>query len=111
MDKSRGYYGKWKTSDQQRKTLYDVTYMQNLKSKTNNKQNKNRRTSLGGPVVKNPPSNAGDTGSSSQVREWIRSHMLQSNKVQALQILSDRTRTVAPPKILQATTMTRGGPK
>ena len=27
MDKSRGYYSKWNTSDGERKTLYDVTYM------------------------------------------------------------------------------------
>ena len=39
----------------------------------------------GGAVVKNPPANAGDTGSSPGLG---RSHMLQSNKARVPQLLS-----------------------
>ena len=30
-----GYYAKWNKSDRQRQILYDITYMWNLKNKTN----------------------------------------------------------------------------
>ena len=39
----------------------------------------------GGPVVKNPPPNAGDTGS---IPDWGRSHVPQGSWARALQLLS-----------------------
>ena len=47
----------------------------------------------GGPVVKNLPANAGDTGLSLGPG---RSHMLQSNKARAPQLLSLRSRAHEP---------------
>ena len=47
----------------------------------------------GGTVVKNLPANAGDTGSSPGPR---RSHMPQSNKARAPQLLSLRSRACEP---------------
>ena len=47
------------------------------------------RDFLGGAVVKNPPANAGDMGSSPGLG---RSHMPQSNKACVSQLLSLRTR-------------------
>ena len=47
----------------------------------------------GGAVVKNPPANAGDTGSNPGQG---RSHMLWSNKARAPQLLSPRATTTEP---------------
>ena len=47
----------------------------------------------GGAVVKNPPANVGDTGSSPGPG---RSHMLRSNYARAPQLLSLRSRVCAP---------------
>ena len=47
----------------------------------------------GGAVVKNPPANAGDTGSSPGLG---RSHMPQSNKARAPQLMSLRSRAHEP---------------
>ena len=47
----------------------------------------------GGAVVKNPPANAGDTGS---IPGLGRSHMLQSNWARAPQLLSLRSRAREP---------------
>ena len=47
----------------------------------------------GGAVVKNPPANAGDTGS---IPGLGRSHMLQSNKAHVPQLLSLRSRAREP---------------
>ena len=47
----------------------------------------------GGAVVKNPPANAGDTGSSPGLG---RSHMLRSNKARAPQLLSLHSRAREP---------------
>ena len=47
----------------------------------------------GGSVVKNPPANAGDTGSSPGPG---RSHMPRSNKAHAPQLLSLRSRARVP---------------
>ena len=47
----------------------------------------------GGAVVKNPPANAGDTGS---IPGLGRSHMLQSNKARVPQLLSLRSRAREP---------------
>ena len=54
---------------------------------------KNEKGSPGGAVVKNPPANAGDTGSSPGPG---RSHMPQSNKARAPQLLSLRSRAREP---------------
>ena len=54
-------------SERKRQIPYDITYMWNLKY---------GRDFLGGAVVKNPPANAGDTGSSPGLG---RSHMPWSN--------------------------------
>ena len=35
MDGLGKYYAKWNTSERERQILYDITYMWNLKSKTN----------------------------------------------------------------------------
>ena len=35
MDGSKDYHTKWNKSDRERQTLYDITYMWNLKSNTN----------------------------------------------------------------------------
>ena len=35
MNGSRRYYAKWNKSGRERQTLYDFTYMWNLKNKTN----------------------------------------------------------------------------
>ena len=35
MDDPRRYYAKWNTSDRERQTLYNFTYMWDLKTKTN----------------------------------------------------------------------------
>ena len=53
----------------------------------------------GGAVVKNPPANAGDTGSSPGPG---RSHMLRSNETRAPQLLSLRSR-VREPQLLKST--------
>ena len=44
MDEPREYYAKWNKSDRERQIPYDLTYMCNLKNKTNEqtKQNRNR---------------------------------------------------------------------
>ena len=54
---------------------------------------KTNRGFPGGAVVKNPPANAGDTGSSPGPG---RSHMLWGNKARAPQLLSLRSRAHAP---------------
>ena len=63
----------------------------------------------GGVVVKNPPANAGDMGSSPDLR---RSHMLQSNKARAPQLLSLRS-TAGEPQLLSpcATTAEAHAPR
>ena len=35
MDGTWWYYAKWNESDRERQILYDFTYMQNIKNKTN----------------------------------------------------------------------------
>ena len=35
MDGLGGHYAKWNKSDRERQILYDITYMWNLKNKTN----------------------------------------------------------------------------
>ena len=52
-----------------------------------------KRDFPGGAVVKNPPANAGDTGSSPGPG---RSHMLRSNEARAPQLLSLRATTTEP---------------
>ena len=52
----------------------------------------------GGALVKNPPANAGDTGSSPGLG---RSHMLQSNKACAPQLLSLHSRARKPQLLSQ----------
>ena len=39
MDGPKGYYAKWNKSDREKQVLYDLTYMWNPKSKTNQDQN------------------------------------------------------------------------
>ena len=58
MDGPRDYHTKWSKSDRERQISYDITYTWNLK-----KKKKGYRDFPGGPVVKNPPSSAGDAGS------------------------------------------------
>ena len=63
---------------------------------------KTHRDFPGGTVVKNPPANAGDMGSSPGPG---RSHMPQSNKACAPQLLSLRSRAREPQRLsLRATT-------
>ena len=62
-----------------------------------------RRGFPDGAVVKNPPANAGDMGSSPGPG---RSHMLQSNQVPAPQLLSLRSRAHEPQLLSPCTTTT-----
>ena len=63
----------------------------------------------GGAVVKNPPANAGDTGSSPGPG---RSHMPRSNKARAPQLLSLRSRAHEPQLLsLRATTTEARAPR
>ena len=55
MDRPRDYHTKWSKSDRARQISYDITYIWNLKIWY--------RDFPGGPVVKNPPSHAGEAGS------------------------------------------------
>ena len=57
----------------------------------------------GGTVVKNPPANAGDTGSSPGPG---RSHMLRSSSARAPQLLSLRSRAREPPLLSPRATTT-----
>ena len=57
----------------------------------------------GGAVVKNPPANAGDTGSSPDPR---RPHMPQSNKAHVPQLLSLCSRACEPQLLNPCTTTT-----
>ena len=57
----------------------------------------------GGTVVKNPPANAGDTGSSPGPR---RSHVPQSNKARAPRLLSLRSRAREPQLLSPRTSIT-----
>ena len=57
----------------------------------------------GGAVVKNPPANAGDTGSSPGLG---RSHMLRSNYARAPQLLSLRSRAREPQLLSPCATTT-----
>ena len=40
MDGLGGHYAKWNKSDRERKILYNITYMWNLKNTTNSEYNK-----------------------------------------------------------------------
>ena len=63
----------------------------------------------GGAVVKNPPANAGDTGSSPGPG---RSHMPRSNEARAPQLLSLRSRAHEPQLLsLRATTTEARAPR
>ena len=63
-------------SDKERQILCDLSYMWNLKNKTNKQAKKQNRGFPGGAVVENLPASAGDTGSSPGLG---RSHMPRSN--------------------------------
>ena len=64
-------------SDRERQISYDITYMWNPKNDTNELIDKTEAGGFpGGTVVKNPPANAGDTGSSPGPG---RSHVPRSN--------------------------------
>ena len=43
MDDPRRYYAKWNKSDRERQTLYNSTYMWDLKNKTNEQTKQNRK--------------------------------------------------------------------
>ena len=52
MDGPRDYHTKWSKSDRKRQTLYDITYMWNLKTNTNEliyktETNKHRKQTYG----------------------------------------------------------------
>ena len=72
MDGPRDYHIKWSKPDRERQISYDITYMWDLKEIIK----VNLLGFPGGAVVKNPPANAGDRGSSPGPG---RSHMPQSN--------------------------------
>ena len=77
--------------------------------RTSSVKKKKKEGFHGGEVVKNPPANAGDTGSSPGLG---RSHMPRSNQARAPQLLSLRSRAHEPQLLsLRATTTEARAPR
>ena len=76
----------WKSTS----TVYVLSGWQLKKLRSNYLHKGKGKDFLGGPVIKNPPANAGDMGS---IPGLGRSHMPQGKSVHVPQLLSPRSRT------------------